>query len=72
MVILFEIINLVTIVLRSYYGFVYGFFVSKMLNKLIVFKFLHASMTKFFNQSNIGKILTKLNSDLEIVDRLLP
>jgi ATP-binding cassette subfamily C (CFTR/MRP) protein 1 len=57
---------------RGLFVFLFGLSVAYKLNTLIIFRMLHASLTGFFNKNPVGKILNRLSSDIEVIDRILP
>jgi ATP-binding cassette subfamily C (CFTR/MRP) protein 10 len=58
--------------LRGVFTLFFGLSVSFKLNTLIVFRLIHASVNNFFNKNPVGKILNRLSTDVETIDRSIP
>jgi len=57
---------------RGLFVLLFGLSVASKLNTLLIFKMLHSSITGFFNKNPVGKILNRLSSDIETIDRVIP
>lgn len=71
MIALMEAIFIILAFVQSYSQLTFGLHVSRKLNTMLVFRLMHASLTKFFNNNPIGKILNRLSGDLEVVDHVI-
>ena len=70
--VIIESIYVISTILRGTFSSFSCLNVSANLNKLMMFKILHASLPTFFNKNPTGKILNRLSGDMENIDFVIP